>query len=331
MTVIEGIESEELKSRSSEATAAIMFNDKVEDKLHVIMVISNPCGYERRWLLAKEFAKRLLVTADVILYTVELVYGEEPFRVTEQDDPHHLQMRTQAAPLWVKESLINAGVKHLVSKLCPDWRAMAWIDADVEFENLEWAAQTLKILNGSKDIVQLFSHCADMDREEGTMRTFKGFGFLHDIGRKYTSTGPCLFHPGYAWAVTRKAYERMGGVFEYSILGSGDHNMAMALLGTSTSINGNAHENYKRKITGLVARVQDLRLGYTPGVIRHYFHGSKDNRQYNDRWKILIKFQYDPDVHVRKDAMGVIEPSAECPSELTDAILEYFHHRKEDD
>ena len=40
------------------------------------------------------------------------------------------------------------------------------MDADLEFENCTWVLDTLKILNVTKDIVQIFSNAADMDNDE---------------------------------------------------------------------------------------------------------------------------------------------------------------------
>lgn len=45
--------------------------------------------------------------------------------------------------------MINLGVRYLLPE---KWKAFAWIDADIEFENSTWAVDTLKILNGSRDI-----------------------------------------------------------------------------------------------------------------------------------------------------------------------------------
>ena len=134
----------------------VLENDPIEDKLHVIAVVSNPCNFKIRYKLTEEFMKRMEKEPNVIAYLVELVYGDQPFGVTESDNKRHLQLRTDAPPLWHKENMINLGVKYL---LPPDWKAFAWIDADIEFESAHWALDALKILNGGNDFVQLFTHC----------------------------------------------------------------------------------------------------------------------------------------------------------------------------
>lgn len=327
MTIINGIEIDIGKVSFDEIRLAIMNNYPIEDKLHVICVISNPCQYARRYILAREFIKRMEMEENVILYVVELAYGLDGFYVTDPKCKRHLQVRA-TTPLWHKENMINMGVKLLPSK----WRAFAWIDADVEFENSSWALDTLKVLNGSRDIVQLFSHCVDMDKRENALSIFPSFGFQFSKGSFFGGTGVNMWHPGYAWACTRKAYEKMGGLYESSILGSGDHNMALSYIGHGLkSLNEATTQDYKNSVQAFEDKVKHLRLGYVPGVIRHFFHGSKKNRQYSERWKILVDREFQPLLHIMKRADGLLVPTKECPQGLLDDILKYFSERNEDE
>jgi hypothetical protein len=159
MTIINGIEIDIKQIKMDEIRQAIMNNDPVDDVLHVIAVTSNPCQFARRYILAREFLSRMEQEKNVCVYMVELAYGNHKFYVTDPKNPRHLQIRGQV-PLWHKENMINIGVKKL---LPPSWKAMAWIDADVEFENTDWAMVGLKVLNGCRDVIQLFSHAVDMD------------------------------------------------------------------------------------------------------------------------------------------------------------------------
>lgn len=327
MTVICGIESEELSRRKSDIKLAILNNEKLEDKLNVIMVLSNPCEYKRRWFLAKQFIAHMEDTRDVELYVVELAYGNQKHKITDSNNKNHLQLRCDI-PLWHKENMFSIAVKKLLPS---DWKSVAWVDADLEFENVNWASDTLKILNGCKDVVQVFSHCIDMNREETAMNIFSGFGFQYEMGVKLGSTGVNFFHPGYGFAFNRKAYDKIGGVFQYGILGSGDHHMAQAFIGNPNSVNANASEGYKNMLKEYTRRCKNIRLGYTPGVIRHFFHGSKKNRKYIERWQVLVKHQYDPYKHVTFNEDGILVPSEECPSQLPNDILQYFTERQEDD
>ena len=326
MTVIENVEVA-VHKLTNEMKYAVINNDPVDDTLHVVTVMSNPCNFRRRVVLAKEFINRMEFEQDVILYVVELAYGNEPFYITEPDNARHLQLRGDTV-LWHKENMINIGVQKLLPK---NWRAMAWIDADVEFESPCWASDALRILNGSRDIIQLFSHCIDMDRETRAMRIFQSFGFQYNKGFDYTISGLNYFHPGFAWACTRKAYDKLGGIYEHAILGSGDYVLSMSIIGQAIqTVNRGETAEYKQHALNYQKQMKRMRVGYVPGVIRHHYHGSKKNRGYENRWKILINHNYDPLLHVTHDKQGLLVPTAACPKDMLQEIAAYFFSRAED-
>lgn len=329
MTVINGIEIDFIEYNENVIKSAIMNNDPIENKLHVIAVISNPCLFAKRYILMKEFINRMDIEEEnVILYIVEMAYGDQRFLITQKNNPRHLQLRTKC-PIWHKENMINLGVEKL---LPPNYKAFAWIDADLEFDSPTWAKDTLKVLNGSHDIVQLFSHAVDMDSSKLALNIFNSAGFQYTKNKKHISTGINYSHPGYAWAMTRKAYEKIGGLYENSILGSGDHIMLLSLLKNGIkAINENCSEDYKTDILNYQKNMQTLRLGYVPGVIRHYYHGSKKNRKYQERWKILVKHQYSPFQDIKRDNHGILVPTETFNDELKNDIYQYFLERNEDE
>jgi hypothetical protein len=314
---------------------ALMNNDIDDDILHVILVSFNPCQFKRRNQLMIECQMRMTMEEDeaqVVLYVVEVVYGDTVFMVSQPGNPRHYQIRLpeNEPVLWLKESMINVAVRELLPS---DWKAMAWIDADLAFENLFWATECLQLLNGGYDVVQLFSHCVDMDREEGTMQIHTSLGNRHVKGLP-SGKGINYGHPGYAWACSRSAYEQMGGLYEYSILGSGDSVMAMGFIQSSTApISLSSHPDYLKSVADFKRRVRGFRFGYVPGVIRHYYHGSKDNRSYTERWKILVRGGYNPLVHVWSDGEkgGILRATPEFPVSMAEEIREYFFSRKEDE
>jgi hypothetical protein len=334
MTIINGIEIDDITYQINDIKLAILNNDPIEEKLNVIIVVSNPCLFARRYILAREFIKRVEQETigqednNIRLFVVELTYGDQEYYVTKLNNKNHLRLRGDI-PLWHKENMINIGVKKLLPK---DWKAFAWIDADIEFDSPSWALDTLKLLNGSKDVVQLFSHAIDMDKDQNAMNIFPSFCYQFSNKKKYGGSGVNQWHPGFAWACTRKAYERMDGLYEHSILGSGDHNMSLSFIGNGlSSINENTTDGYKLSIQEFENKCKNFRLGYVPGVIKHYFHGSKKNRKYGDRWKLLVKYNYNPFNHIRKDSNGLLIPTSDCPQELLDEIMKYFLERNEDE
>jgi hypothetical protein len=329
MTIVNGIEIDNINYKVNDIKYAITNNDPIEEKLNVIIVVSNPCLYATRYILLKEFVKRIEEEEEnVNLFVVELAYDKQKFYVTSKTNKNHLQIRT-CDPIWHKENMVNLGVKYLLPK---SWKAFAWIDADIEFDSNSWALDTLKILNGCKDVVQLFSHCIDMDKDENTLNIFNSFGYSFNKNKKYTQRGTDYWHPGYAWAITRKAYEKIGGIYDKGVLGSGDSIMALSFINKTGNMNNvNYSEDYNNSMLEFQKKAKTLRLGYTPGIIRHYFHGSKINRQYTERWQILIRQQYSPIQHLTYDSFGILIPTEQFSEEFKNDIMNYFKERKEDE
>jgi hypothetical protein len=328
MTIVSGIEIDNINYKRNEIKYAIKNNDPIEPKLHVIAAISNPCLYARRYILFKEFVRRMEDEENIELYVVELAYGSQKFLVSDSKNKKHLQIRT-TIPIWHKENMINVAVKNLLPQ---NYKAFAWVDADIEFESNSWALDTLKILNGCKDVVQLFSHCIDLSEKETVLNIFNGFGYSFCQGKPYITGGKDYWHPGFAWAMTRKAYEKMGGLYDKGVLGSGDNIMALSFIHKAERMNNeNYHIDYNESMIECQEKTKDFRLGYIPCVIKHYYHGSKKNRQYTERWKILMDFQFSPILDITYDKDGILIPTSHFSSEFKEAIINYFRERKEDD
>ena len=252
----------------------------------------------------------------------------QEFTVTDSSNPNHLQL-TAPTPLWHKENMINLGVKYLLPK---DYKAFAWIDADVEFESPTWAMDTLKILNGCKDIVQLWSHSIDMSREEMNLNILNSFGYRHNKGKKFIKNGSDFWHPGFGWAITRTAYEKMGGLYDKGIVGSGDIIMAYSLINKVHLWQQPKYsDDYNMSMSEYQKNVSKLRLGYVPGVIRHYYHGTKINRKYAQREDIIISNEFSPTNHSTYDEVGIRIPTPDCPPQILTDLMNYFIERKEDD
>jgi hypothetical protein len=329
MTIVNGIEIDDINYDINDIKLAIANNEPIEDALNIIIVISNPCLYAKRYILLKEFVKRIEEEEEnVNLFIVELAYKGQKFYITDKQNKNHLQIKTDC-PIWHKENMINLGVKYLLPS---NWKAFAWIDADIEFDNNSWALDTLKILNGSKDIVQLFSHCIDMDKDKNTLNIFNSFGYSFSKNKKYTAKGLDYWHPGYAWAMTRKAYEKIGGIYDKGVLGSGDNIMALSFINKCKNMNNvNYSQDYNDSMLEFQQKAKNLRFGYTPGLIRHYFHGSKKNRKYTERWHILMKHEFAPTRHLTYDPYGILIPTAEFSEQFKNDIMDYFKERKEDE
>lgn len=292
---------------------------EIKQKLHVISVVSNPCNYKIRYKLAKEFMKRMEQEQNVLFYMVELVYGDQPFVLTSADNKMHLQLKG-TTPLWHKENMINLGIKHLLPK---DWKAVAWIDADIEFENAHWASDTLNILNNGKDFVQLFAQAVDMGVNDQTNVTFEGFGYQY-INNSMKG------HPGYAWACNRKTYEQIGGLLEHKIIGAADFVMANAFIKDVQMMEGTSEE-FLRYGKEFEEKTDGLQIGYVSGNIKHYYHGKKINRNYVYREFLLVRYKFDPYTFLTTDPSGLLIPTDKFPREFLREIYQNFEMRNEDE
>ena len=294
-------------------------NDAVLD---VIAVVSNPAQFSKRYFLFEEFCKRMADNPRIRLTTIELQQRARPFATSAK-----IQIRTKEE-VWYKENLINVAVKHL-SK---DWEYVAWIDADILFMNASWAEDTIDQLQ-TYSVVQMWTHAIDLGPCGEILQVNTGFMYQYVCKQPFDHKYGNYWHPGYAWACRRSAYNVMGGLIDFAILGSGDHHMALCLIGEPCKgIKEGVHPNYIKRVEVFRERCErDIKrnVGYVRGSIAHFFHGDKKNRKYWDRWDILIENNFDPMSDISFDEQGLLRLNPEKIG-LRDAIRAYFRSRNED-
>lgn len=307
--------------------------DGTPDKLHVIAVISNPVRYVSRYALYEKFAQFMRDNEKYVeLHVCELALGRRPFEIPDAE----LKLRTYSE-IWHKENMINL----MIQRLPPNWKYVAWIDADVEFQRKDWAVETMHQLQHYM-VVQMFQTAIDLGPQGEMIGKANGFMWSHLTGKPRPKIGPdgksygyTTWHSGYAWAARREAIDEVGGLYDVSILGSSDHLMAWGLTGINI-LPSQMSPGYSKSLQDWIDRAERVikrDVGFVPGTILHYFHGAKANRKYNSRWKILEDFQFDPYTDLKKDYQGLLqldEDGSERMNGFRDAIREYFRSRNED-
>ena len=328
-------------------------------ELKVVTMISNPIRFKSRYNLYRKFAKHM-ADSGVDLVTMEVQLGERPFEITEAGNPCHIQLRTRSE-VWHKENALNLCAAHLY-KLWPDWKYFAWIDADISFVSSYWAAEAISMLQRFR-VIQLWSTAIDVTNSMDYDRHVRSFcwclresqrhpekvGVLDKEGkwifnrgiedyRNYAAQQKPFWHSGYAWAMRRDAYEKMGGpwdggLFEYGILGSGDHHMILAWNG---EVERSAPERISKRYYDLLMEYQaradkyiQRDLGYIDGTIIHYWHGNKGDRGYRTRWEILRDAGYDPTYDITRDPSGLFALT-DRNIKFRDELRCYFEARNED-
>ena len=171
-----------------------------------------------------------------------------------------------------------------------------------------------------------------MDKDQKTMSVFNSAGYRYIIDHKYADVkGPNYWHTGYAWAMTRKAYEKIGGLFDIAIIVSADYIMMRTIMNYYDMKNILYSKDYMNELIKFQNKAKKLKFGYVPGVIKHHFHGNKKNRKYYLRNEILKKYNYSPNLHITKDSKGLIIPTEYFPEQLKDDIYNYFLERNDDE
>ncbi|CAF1334421.1 unnamed protein product [Rotaria sordida] len=318
----------------------------------VITVLFNPIKYKSRYDLYHKFNKHML-RCGIKLFTIECIFDideqfglpRQRFEITRANEPRHLQIKAPSV-IWLKENLINIAVKHLPSSI----EYIAWLDADIEFQSYDWPYLAIDQLR-HYPIVQLFQLSFFLGPSGKKQILRRDYSFVYSITHgepiDFRRSSECYFHPGYAWAMRRKTFDDIGGLLDFSILGSGDIHFAYALLNRiDETIPSEIHNDYRRLANVWGERVAQVagngtHVSYIPVNIWHHWHGSRRDRRYTERWALLERFQFSPLTDLEKnDRTGLIRltdnyhydqsNSAQRLKLLETNIINYFRLRDED-
>lgn len=304
------------------------------DLLHVFVPQFDPLRWKTPRLLYDRFVQHML-DSGVKLHVIELQYGERPFTCAR---PHvdHIGVRASTAA-WAKENLINIGIRRT-----PEAKYLAWIDADVEFRRPDWAVESVHALQ-LYPVIQPWSHASDLGPNGVPIAQHVSFAHQAMLGAPVVPAGPNFWrydggpydypHTGFGWGMTRDAYNRVGGLFDAGGMGSGDHHMALALIGQAErSMPGGVHPAYRRQVMKWQARALlhiNQKIGCVKGLMEHGHHGCKINRNYQGRWDTVTRHQFNPDEDLIVNSHGVIEWAGNKPHLERDFML-YLQDRRED-
>ena len=136
------------------------------------------------------------------------------------------------------------------------------------------------------------------------------------------------YHPGFGWAFRREWY-RKTGFFDWAISGSGDTLSSAAWMGkTFPKVFKSLPTSLKPAYSEFTSKHVPRITYYLNGKIQHLYHGSKTNRQYVERHKII-----DSESDIRKlitiNKDGVYEWIDKA--KWNPMFLDYFQSRLDDD
>lgn len=301
----------------------------------------NPARYRSRRENYRIFREGLR-SQGVPLLTVEWAPGDADHELKSHDAEHLLQFRSDDV-LWHKERLLNLAVAAL-PETC---QAIAWIDADVTFEDPDWAENALQMLQ-THAVIQPFSKVIRLP-QGATPPEYPGsrIGWRIRQGHRNGTWTPSFCSlwnnpartlegtTGYVWAARREFISDVG-LYDRCIVGGADRILALAFAMPWRNIPASAQrirhapliEDIRPWHETVFDRVQG-NLGFLAGVIHHHWHGESEHRQYVDRHAVLEQFQYDPRRDVGLDSQGLLTWTSDKPA-LHAGVRAYLSSRRED-
>jgi len=205
-----------------------------------------------------------------------------------------------------------------------------------------WATSALSALD-LYPVIQPWSVCYDLGPNDEHIGLHYSFASVFHARQPIVPTekgfwksdgGPYAYpHPGFAWGWQRRILDRIGGLFELGGMGSGDHHMALGMVGDYTrSIPPGASPNYflaLKSWADRACREVNRKLGFAHGTIEHPFHGRKTDRGYHTRWEMFLDNGFDPTSDLKRNTAGVIEFAGNKPN-LEREFDNYLRAREED-
>jgi hypothetical protein len=231
-----------------------------------------------------------------------------------------------ADAIFYKENLWN-----LATDLVPEATKFLFLDTDLAFSRPDIIEATDGLLD-RVDVCQPFDTAGWYDREGRVFQARRSAAYAIAKGHEPTSR---LFHPGFSWAMTRRAYDLIGGIYDRHPLGGGDIGLTYSFdarwvdSDLRKRLPQDAHfwsspsfEAYRR-----AAAAARLRVGYLPYTeCYHHWHGEIVHRQYTSRGVYCPLEQGQDYPLVRRDD-GLL---AWRSPEISARAAEYFVSRRED-
>jgi hypothetical protein len=320
-------ETEIDKKKLKEINERIKKQEEYSKKdLAIVCCHFNPCKYKKRLMNYKLFRKEMDFVGAHLL-TVELAFGEDDFELS--DFPNVMQLRAKDV-MWQKERLLNIGIKKLLKE---GYRKVAWVDADILFEDKDWLKKLSEKLE-EYPVCQLFSKIyRDRDRD----RTGD-----YELGAvssyKKESVFPTLC-PGGGWGARAEVLKEIS-LYDSAIVGGGDfllfcacYNEALEdeetkerLINKYGNLFFKHYFNWAKKWNSIIKG----KVGYVDVLAKVLYHGDHKDRKYDSRNDPLIKYKFNPEEDLKLDKNECWEWATD-KKKLHKTIRNYFYIRKEDD
>jgi hypothetical protein len=273
------------------------------------LVVFNPAK-SRRMVMNALYVWNYYKTKGLPVFVLELVFGDN-----EPEFKKAFHVRGDS-PLFHKERLCRLLEKRIPRR----YSKIAFLDADILFPDDTWYEETSKLLD-THDIVHPFTTADWLDL------TYKKAEFRRDSVVKMPGTKwDFTFHPGFAWAFRRDWYRKIG-FYDWAVSGSGDTLSSAHWLGKVFPPGFKSLPLAMKQSYAEYCETPRPRIALRRGSVQHLYHGSRKNRQYAERHKLL---------DVESDIRAMIELNKDGVYEWIDTrwcevFQDYFEARDDDD
>ena len=277
----------------------------------VCLIIFNPVQ-SKRIIMNYLYTVNQFKLQKLPVFTLELVFKN---REPEIHDAFHVRCDSF---MFHKERMCRI----LETKVPSKYKKLLFIDGDVLFANKTWYSDISKLLD-THDVVQPFEKCEWLDLTY-TNVTLERKTVLHMKEAIWNYN----YHPGFGWAFRREWYRKVG-FFDWAVSGSGDTLSSAAWMKKPfPKIFKSLPTSLKPAYSEFSSKPAPRITYYANSKIQHLYHGSKTNRQYVERHKIIDS---EPDIRklvtINKDGMYEWNDT----NKWNPLFLEYFQSRIDDD
>ena len=281
----------------------------MNENLYIILPYYNYFHNEYRVSNILKFIETYKTTDKCKIVVVEgLIAESEPLNDLSDKIFKHIKYDLPQK-IWVKENLINLVLQN---HLPQDYNFFCWLDSDILFEDKDWVDHTINLLK-ENDAIQMFNFGINQQtriefddipfHSFKTPPTFKGhslsMGSIAYLSGQYDVSN-FRPHTGFGWGMTRNFYNKIGKLWDYNIIGSGDsvigrsivQNLSEEEILNRHSLNIIYSEDYGKQILEYYKKFKNCKYSFLPSRVYHLFHGDMKRRSYIERHFLLKKFNY---------------------------------------
>lgn len=294
--------------------------NNIKPKLAVITTFFNPNNYINIKHNYLKFSEKIKQKCD--LFPIELSFNGEFFI----EDENLIKINGDDSNiLWQKERLLNICLQNIPK----EYTNIAWVDCDIIFENENWVNEVNEKLNYYK-VLHLFENAKRLDENNNVDIIFNSI--ICNI--KDNNEIPINLNngvTGFGWAIRREEIEKIG-FLDTQIIGGADALMFFSFVNKNNTIfhqkmNKEWYDVYLEWSEKATKNI-DFSINNISGDIIHLYHGNLKNRNYNNRYRILSDYNFNPKEDMIIDKNGLWKFKDES---FSYKIFNYFQERKEDD